>query len=420
MDWKAVSEAPTFTSFSYFSEVVDCPFISPFDQANWLHVKIYIANLGLKHSSVADILLTLQALHRSQVHHLSITHASASYQSALSKMVTTASEHTTEFDVLLVKVFLLCLCAVTLPNEEQPHLSAFEEHFPYKLETWLMAKHCSNISLRICAWLQLVSLATKRPGSPGLFPTSALDLLYDHVPAVPVLSVPDHPIQPEHTLHDAIATPIFNFYLHVQRISNRVADVTHYRRSRTTSADQEEVSEILTSLIIELHSLWDNRPGPLQLQPATIRQHFSSSIADKIITLSGLCIAAFHTEIISIGRIMGDPPFPSAEATEARHQIRQLVDNGEDWNGSSSSVTRGDELNPGYTRPLFMYGLESFDKHESEWAVAQLRRIRHPLNSAGFLASFLEAHGEAQRAQSRRVTMKYFCLQTFRVPLPFM
>lgn len=43
-----------------------------------------------------------------------------------------------------------------------------------------------------------------------------------------------------------------------------------------------------------------------------------------------------------------------------------------------------------------------------------------PRSRSNFLASFVEAHGEAQRAQGGRGTMKYFCYQTFGVALPFM
>ncbi|KAL6408410.1 hypothetical protein AUP68_08267 [Ilyonectria robusta] len=413
MDWLAASEAPSPSSFSYFIEVVECPLLSPFDHLNWTRIRQHIARLGFQHTSVAGSLLAVQALYRAQVDRLPMAYAMSVYQAAVTGFESTSGDEAVDFDIVLVSAFLLCLCAVSLPNEDGPHLAVFDGAFVVRLEAWLLNGHRSPVSLRICAWLQLLNTTTKRPGSAGLLSASVLSLLYNHVKEVPGLSTLDCDTHPERCLYDAVATPIFTFYLRLQTMSNRVADVTHYRRSRTTPADQAEVTDIVAALKIELSYLWEKRPATLQLQPDKVREHLSAQISDPLIALAGVCIAAFHAEIIVIGRILGDPPFPSPEAKHALEQIRSIVQGG--WNVSADGA-----LNPGYIRPLFVYALESFQKDESQWAADQLRRIKHPSSRSNFLASFVEAHGEAQRAQGRRVTMKYFCYQTFGVALPFM
>ncbi|KAM0324763.1 hypothetical protein ACHAQA_007726 [Verticillium albo-atrum] len=178
-------------------------------------------------------------------------------------------------------------------------------------------------------------------------------------------------------------------------MSNRVTDVTHYRRSRTTPEDQAEVTELMATVKTDLARLWDTRPAPLQLQPDEVREHFSAQISGPLIALCGVCIAAFHSEVIVIGRILGDPPFPSDETKHSKEQIRSIVDG--DWNVHEEDGS----LNPGLVRPLFVYALESFDKSELSWVADRMREIKHPMSRSNFLASFIEVHGEAQRVQKQ-------------------
>jgi hypothetical protein len=412
-DWMAACEAPTASSFTYFIDVVDCPLLAPFDRLNWDRVKHHIVYVGFQQPPVAQALLAIQVMYRAQVDRLPMAHALSVYKTGVASFRSVVDNGTMDFDVILIIAFLLCLCAVTSPNEDDSPLAIFEGAFEERLQNWLVSGSRSPIGLRLCAWLQMLRTATKRQGSPGILPGSVANLLYKRVQEVPSLSHLDTDQHPERCLYDAIADPIFAFYLRLHVMSHRVANVTHYHRSRTTPEDQVEVTGLMDTLKTDLADLWANRPVPLRLLPDKIREHFSSQISEPLIALSGLCIAAFHTEHIIIGRILGDQPFPSPEAKDALDQIQVIVDG--DWN-----VFDGHSLNPGYARPLFAYALEVCDKSQSSWAADRLRQITQPLCRGNFLASFVEAHGEAQRAQSRRVTMKFFCYQTFGIPLPFM
>ncbi|KAL5617612.1 hypothetical protein FOBRF1_006360 [Fusarium oxysporum] len=411
IDWLAAFEVAIPSSFCYFIEQVDCPFLSPFDFLNWNRVKTHIARLGLQYVPVSKALLAIQAVYRAQVDRLSMVHARSEYQAAVDNFESISSDQGVDFDVILIVAFLLCLCMTTLPNEDSS-FGVLDGTFTERLHAWLQGGHREPISLRICAWLQLLNTATKRSGSVGLLSEHIANLLYDHINDVPSLSLLDDNTPPEHSLFDAVSTPIFSFHLKVQRISNRVANITHYRRSRTTPEDQAEVTELVDVLKTDLAFLWENRPAPLRLPPDKLREHFSSQISDPLIALAGVCSAAFHTENVVIGRILGDQPFPCPETRPAREGIRDIIDG--KWNASLCGA-----LNPGYLRPLFIYALESVEEPQTLWAAECLRRISHPISRSNFLASFIEAHGKAQRAQARRVTMKYFCYQTFSVPLPY-
>ncbi|KAF5009314.1 hypothetical protein FDECE_4461 [Fusarium decemcellulare] len=412
LDWLAAFEEPTQSSFSYFIEEVDSPFISPFDHLNWRRVKMHIARLGTQETSVATSILAVQVLYRAQAGRLPMTHAMSVHQAAISIFESISGSDTVNFDIVLVVAFLLCLSVATLPNEDGPPFSVLDGVFVTRLETWLLGGHRSPVSLRMGAWLQLLHTAIKRVGNPGLLPKQASSLLNYHIKDIPSLSALDNGAHPASALYDIISAPIFAFYLEVQKISNQVADVTHYRRSRITPADQAEVTDILTSLKASMSSTWESRPAPLRLEPAELRQHFRPTIADPLINLAGLCFATYFTEVVAMGRILGHPSFASPEAKHAMGRIRDIVDG--DWNASN-----GGALNPGYLRPLFLYAIENFEKEETQWAADHLRRIENPISRSDFIASFIESHGEAQRSQGRRVTMKAFCYQRFGVPLPY-
>ncbi|CAK7225939.1 hypothetical protein SCUCBS95973_006034 [Sporothrix curviconia] len=266
----------------------------------------------------------------------------------------------------------------------------------------------------------LLDAAVKRGGSPGLLPHAVVRLLDQHIHDVPSLAVPDSDSYSDscsdagNVLYDFVSGPIFCFYRHLQMLSNEVASVSHYHRSRVTPDDQAEAADIVAGIQARLSSLWEARPGPLRFPPPTIRAHFGSAIAEPLVALAGICIVAYLAEVVAIGRTLADPPFAGPEAVEAMQLIRNLVDSNE-WNAAGR-----DGLNAGYLRALFLYAIETGEETQTRWAVDRLRQINDPLSRSEFAASLAESLGETQRKNRRRVTVKYFCYKMFGVPTPFM
>ncbi|KIV79512.1 hypothetical protein PV11_07069 [Exophiala sideris] len=410
LDWLGASVLPQ-RSFSYFVEQVDCPLISPFDHSNWKWVKLHLTRLALKEMSVAAAILAVQNLYRVLVNGLPMSHAISEYHAAVTNLQVMVGNDTIEFETILAVAFLLCLCEITLPNVDGPPFGGFGQAFETRMEAWLTSLHVSPLSVRLCAWLQLLHVASKRVGNCGLMPEGVFTLLSNNITSVPTISMPDRYTDSADAMYDTISTPLFTFYLQLQRISNQVQGLSHYRRSRITPADQAEVADKAARLKRDMSALWDARPGPLRFRPGQVRGDFRPTIAEPVITLIGLCTAAYFVEVVALRRILGDPPFPSPESTSCLRQIREIVDG--DWNVSSEGA-----LNPGYGRPLFLYAIENLQGDETQWAAARLRQVKSPLSRSDFVASLVEALGEAQRTEQRRVTTKYFCNRTFNVPVP--
>jgi len=411
IDLLAASEMPTHPSFSYFVEEVNFPVVSPYDYVNWGRMKIYVTELGTHDEAVAVAISAVQALYKAQVNGLPMSQAMSVYQAATTIFETMLDNDALDFHTILVVAFLLSLSEIIVPNETGSVFGQSDGAFVTRLKAWTLNGYRSPVSLRIEAWLQLLHAAARRGGNPGLLSDTVSGLLSNRTMEVPSLSLLDHYTDAATSIYDIISAPIFTFYLELQKISTQIANLSHYHRSRITSADQEEVSQIMAGLKIKMSSLWEARPGPLRFEPSELRAHFSPMIAEPLIALVGICIAAYYTEVVETGRTLSDPPFASAEAKQAMCRIRDIVEG--DWNTSS-----GSNLNSGYLRPLFLYAIESIHRDDTQWAVERLKQIKNPICRSDFFASFAEALAEAQRSKGRRVTTKYFCYQTFGVPPP--
>ncbi|KAL6240710.1 hypothetical protein RBB50_012420 [Rhinocladiella similis] len=409
LDWLGASVQPP-RSFSYFIDEVDCPFISPFDRLNWTRIKIHITQLAVQDLTVATAILVTQGLYRVLINGLPISNATSGYQAAVASFQTMVGNNETNFDTILAVAFLLCLCEIILPNEDGPAFCGFNQAFETRLRAWLRSLQISPISLRICTWLQLLHVATKRVGSCGIMSETMFSLLSNNIILVPSLSILDRYADSADAMYDIISAPVFAFYLELQRISNQIQGLSHYRRSRIVPSDQVEVADIAVRLKNDMTTLWDARPGPLRFHPSQLREDLRSTIAEPLITVAGLCTATYAVEVVALRRILGDPPFPSPESSPALRQIRDVIEG--DWNVRNKDGA----LNPGYVRPLFLFAIENTQPEETRWAVARLREIKSSLSRSDFVASLAEALSEAQRTEQRRVTTKYFCCRFFNVP----
>ena len=146
-----------------------------------------------------------------------------------------------------------------------------------------------------------------------------------------------------------------------------------------------------------------------------IRTQFCSRAAESLISLIAVSMAAYHAELVEMGRSLSDPLTP--EAQEAMRRIRDLVDSG-DWGGPLRAD--GKLLNPAYLRPLFIYAIETPDADGVGWAVDRMREIQDFICRSEFFATFAEGLAEVQVMKERRVTARWFCYQKFSVRPPFL
>lgn len=233
---------------------------------------------------------------------------------------------------------------------------------------------------------------------------------YTQVPPLESVAAAD----PDRTLLAALTEPLFCMYVQTQIVSSHVADLSHYHRSRTTGEDQEEVATLMAAYKAHLDELWHNRPALVRHNARELRSRFTSKkVADALNLLCVLCTLIFDTELVEMGRNLSQEQSTTAEA---RAQLKQMMSVMVDWIHSHE----GDRVPPAFTRALLLCGIESTDPADSQWAVASMRKINYPICYSDFFANFSEGLAETQRRMGRRVTTRWFALQTFGVSLPFL
>jgi hypothetical protein len=432
MDILATQDVLSEPSFTFFLEEVECPWVTPYDGSSWKRIKNVTIEMGKSDEVVASAIVAVAVLYKGQLYGLplskalSIYHtAKAGYQKALGD-AGNSTENNHEFETILVTTLLLCLFEFN-NYEMVPSLKELADPFMNKLQLWKQStlfQKRTGVSTKIITWLKLLYVATMRGGGTGIIPEKVFRAFPEctYSTGTPVLGRPLGP-NPDASAHlyDLLSAPIFDFYFKLQMLSGEIAKETHYHRSRTTGVDQEDVILAIANIKSRLHNLWINRPSIQQQAPRDLCSCLAPRIASPIIGLIGVCAAAYHTEIVEIDRVLGDPVSRSEDSRKARHQIRMIIegDDGEDeddWN----AYDHNGRLNPGYLRPLFLYAIECMDRGENEWAVDKISQIRNQICRSQFFAMFGKALSDAQLRKERRVTSKYFCIWYFGVAPPFM
>ncbi|KAB5578665.1 hypothetical protein GE09DRAFT_1261826 [Coniochaeta sp. 2T2.1] len=418
MDILAASDVPLQLSSSLFVDAVECPAITPYDGANWHQAKLSVAELGESHAAISSAIAALSMQYKAQVYNVPSSKAWALYQASKIEYGKSLADPHQDFGIILVSAFLLCLFEYIHYETREPVLRPPSPCFLMRLRTWSQqeSRH-APLELRISTWLRLLYVATLRGGGMGI----VSDAVYGLLPGLLAGGTPGFQLLPEAhpdisvRLSDMLTAPMFDFYARLQGLSGTIAKLSHYHRSRTTSADQEDVVRKTTQIKAELGALWDARATLQRQTPADLRSHLAARIAEPVIALAGICEAAYHAEFVDIGRLLGDPVSDLPDSQAARRRIREIIDG--DWNAIDRDTGR---LNPGYLRPLFLYAIECMQRDEIQWAVARLRQIQSPLARSDFFASFAEVLGDMQLRKERRCTTKYSCIWYFGVPPPFL
>jgi hypothetical protein len=416
IDLMAAREAPLDISFRYFVDEIDIPLISPFDRNNWKRLKEHIRELGARNHEVAMGIAAVQTLYKAQAHALPTIHAMPACHTARAAFHVALQEGGTDVQHLLVLGFLLCLIEVVVPTESGSTLHVSEGLLIERFETESAAeipqsRRLSPYTLRIVAYLRILHAASRRGGGPGLLSGTVSELLPRLPQQMPTLPACNETGSAVVAIFDNLSEPMFDLYLELQVLSAQVAELSHYHRSRITSTDQEEAAPLLGDLKARMYDTWSKRPSIMRLSPRELRANLSPAVAEPLITLIGLGIAIFHTEIVEIGRTLSDPPLASSEARQHMRHIREVVEG--DYNVGVEAT-----INAGYLRPLFLYAIESINPDRTEWAIELIKRINNHICRSDFFASFAKAMAEAQRRKERRVTTKWLCYETFGVPPP--
>ncbi|KAF7195015.1 hypothetical protein HII31_03689 [Pseudocercospora fuligena] len=412
MDLLRAREVPSQPSFPYFVDAFDCPAIASYDAHNWRMTKYYMAELGTTNTVIGSAIIALATLQKGLRYGLPLSRALSFYQSARAAFEKSVVDPASHFDTIVVSTFLLCLFDY-VHQETAPILADPSEALISRFEVEYNKDNHPEQSTRIVSWLRLLHANALRAGGNGLI-SDRLSMLSPHHKGSRSTICSPGAIDTHVSIYAMLQQPLFDFFFELQMISGQIAKLTHYHRSRITGSDQKEVIEHLLRIRSRLVVLWDSRPAIQRQSPDGLRSTLAADIAEPIITLIGLCTAAYHAEFVEMDRVIGDPITKSSGSRHAMAEIRNIIDG--DWN----CYNYEHKLNPGYLRPLFLYAIECMDRDQTKWAVARMKAVQDCICRSDFFAEFGQRLSNAQLQKERRVTSKYFCIWFFGTPPPFM
>jgi Fungal specific transcription factor domain/Fungal Zn(2)-Cys(6) binuclear cluster domain len=409
----SVPLAQASRDFSHFLGKVEPPFISSCDRVNWSRMKTYIAELGCRDSVVAAAISCVESLYDAKSAGEDLTEADSLYHAAKSRYARMLRGSQQDLQKVLIVALLLC-CYEIVEQDSIPITLKSSGAFIDQLQAWKNKQHRQwpPIAHRITLWLRIFHTKAMHLGGRGFLAPKANELLApdDFLPSsLGILA--DQP-SPEDIVYDSMFDPLFEFYFETQRISLAISGLNRHHRSRSFPVDEIEVQQAADVIRKRLHRLWQRRPGLLKIDFGELRNHLTQGLVDKLSRYADFCNAAYHSELIYLGRGSGEWLTATPEAEEAMRSIRLIVNN--DRNSG------GQRLDSGYLWPLFLYAVESSKSDGIAWAVARMRQIKDPLCNSEGIADFAESLSKEQIKKGRRVDSRYFSTERFGAVPPFM
>ncbi|KAK6811815.1 hypothetical protein RU639_012460 [Aspergillus parasiticus] len=409
----ATSPVLNSATFSYFIERVEPPFIATADELNWKPMKQYMVDLAYRHPVVWQAISAVESLYKAKANHDDNINSMAAYYAAKSGYASMLERDGDEPETVMVATFLLCCFEIVAQHETVSITLKPEGALVAKLTTWeAMSPYVwSPVLRRLQAWFQILHARTLHLGGRGLLSPKVSRLLKCNLrgqtPALFALEneTPD----PDQTIVRDLSSTLFEFYLEVQDISVQITGLNRHHRSRGFQSDEWEVEQVAKKIQETLHYLWQRRPALLRADRQQLQEHLPPTLRSPLSRLVDLCSAAYFTEIIYLGRAYGKSPSASPEALQAMHHVRHIVE----------SRFERSKVDPCFIWPLFMYAVEHPDPDHCRWSVGKLREVKNPIWHSDFVANLAQGISEEQVARAKRVDTRYFCLERFSMPPPF-
>ncbi|OKP12876.1 hypothetical protein PENSUB_1608 [Penicillium subrubescens] len=409
----ATSPMLNSATFSYFFEQVEPPFIANIDTLNWKPMKQYMVDLACRHPVVWQAISAVESLYKAKANYDDNMNSMAAYYAAKGGYASMLERGGDDPETFMVVTFLLCCFEIVAQHETVSITLKPEGALVANLEAWeAIAPYAwSPVLRRLQAWFQILHARTLHLGGRGLLSPKVSRLLKgNHQGQTPALNpLEDQTPDPDQAIVRDLSSTLFEFYLEVQDISIQITGLNRHHRSRGFQTDEREVEEVAEKIQESLDYLWQRRPALLRAERQQLQEHLSPTLRGPLNRLVDLCTTAYYTEIIYLGRAHGKTPSASPEALQAMHRIHHIVD----------SRFERSKLDPGFIWPLFMYAVEHPDADHCHWAVETLREVRNPIWHSDFVANLAQGISEEQVARAKRVDTRYFCLERFSMPPPF-
>lgn len=406
------------TQFAYFVNHVQLPFIVPWDEGNWIHAKLEIAQMASRNPQISATVIAVENLYETLDKGGETADTLPAYFTAKAGYTLTMKNGQLSIDELFVMTFLLCCFEVVAQQETVSSTLKQKDALVAALEAAQDQKPWSTLVQRIIIWLHLFHAKALHLGGRGILSPKILSLLQDQQNAALCLrSSSSSTGLGSHPATQSLQQALFQFYLELQRISILAASMNRHHRPRGAPAVESQVDRISCTIARQLENLWQGRPAILDCNMAELSRGLQCSKQDlaHISLLSRLCKLCYNAEIIYYCRSQGRVDTLQKKILPAREEMRELIHEME-------AEANGETLlcQAALAWPLFLYAVESKCQEEATWALAKFESIRNPLWHTEFVKTFVRDLTEEQLRKGERVDSRFFCVEKYGIVPPFL
>jgi hypothetical protein len=166
--------------------------------------------------------------------------------------------------------------------------------------------------------------------------------------------------------------PALEWYLTTQSYCRRISAHDKHHRKRFSSDDEYEVITACKQLEMELFELWDYRPAIISVTAEQFKAVVSADLATRLEEVFSVYLASFWILFVYLHRVSWWNWPHSALTTRALNEVWQHLQRayGEEVNGPLHKI-----IHPSLLWPLFLFGSESRDSVQRNWAIEQLEAL---------------------------------------------
>lgn len=241
-------------------------------------------------------------------------------------------------------------------------------------------------------------------------------------------------------IFNLLLQPAFEFHVMSQTYARRIGSQDRHHRSQDTGEDSFEIMEYCRKLENELQELWKQRPSILNLTTDLLIGFVCRDIALKLEQLFSVYLATFWSHFIYIHRVaywnFKHSTIASKAVEETGRMLHRCVNGASNELQTSIVADNIDRLqrtiHPGLMWTCFLFGCETPEPAQQEWAVKQLARLgqrrqvgkvdqsnndgqidERTLKTASRVSALLKVLIERQSSSGCRVDGKYLCEELF-------
>jgi hypothetical protein len=249
----------------------------------------------------------------------------------------------------------------------------------------------------------------------------------------------DRLYNPPYIIKQSVLRDAVCFHHESEQFLRKIAMLDRHHRPRGSPQDEIEVTAIARQLVDDLHQLWGERPGILDLEIDDLRSLLHPDLATEVARLLCVFRACFFSHFCYLYRAAWWDHSMQADQQFAMDETWRSLRGSVDLSSEIDEETRldgttGDKvpiLNSAVMWALFTFTTECLDSNKAAWCIAKLNQLgqvegdfgpggEHASINASRVARLLQEVVDQQTLKQSRVDVRFKSLELFGFMFPIL